>query len=83
MSHNRLTSRAMETSVQGQTQPFDGTGFVRVSSESEIDRRFMSGWAARSDRIGADQDGGDDARLGAAHTPGMIGAALDEDVAGL
>src|SRR5580765_7681760 len=38
---------------------------------------------AKGKRLRVDQDGGDDARLARAHAPGVIGAALDEDVAGL
>src|SRR4030088_572424 len=32
-------------------------------------------------RLGAHQDGGDDARLRATHAPGMVGPSLDKDVA--
>src|SRR5262249_9448438 len=37
---------------------------------------------SRADGIGADEHGGDDTRLVAAHAPGVVRAALDEDIAG-
>ena len=59
-------------------------GATRIMNAGESAKKAGAKRAAcaSSHRISADQHGRDDARLVAAHAPGVIGAALNENVTG-